>query len=304
MYLVSAIITTYKRDPRIVERALNSIFNQTYNNIEIIVVDDSPVEFEQRIEVEQLINRVSTNSPFKIKLIINEKTCGACASRNIGLKESKGQIIGYLDDDDEWCPNKIESMVHMFDNPKIGLVYSNYYEMNDDSHILKTIKLKNFCDNPYEHLIRSNFIGGTSFPLLRKCAVISAGSFDEEMLSAQDYDLWLRLAKVSELTYVDEYLSIYHIHNNDQISKNHLKRILGLERIIQKNIDYLEKNFGSYHIRLMRIIPHYASERMICKAFKTWCKAVSIKPFSIFTNIKYFLVIIKKILTNKQSTIR
>ena len=79
-----------------------------------------------------------------------------------------------------------------------------------------------------------NFIGSTSFPLIRKSCLEEIGGFDVLMQSAQDYDVWLRLSDKYSIDYFDEELGIYHVHGEKQITKNPDKKIAGLERLNEK----------------------------------------------------------------------
>ena len=100
--LVSAIVTTYKRPVEIVERALQSIVAQEYENLEIILVNDAP---EDNVLAGNLKKMTSTLSK-KVKYIEMKHNSGACAARNRGIKESLGEFVAFLDDDDEWKPQK------------------------------------------------------------------------------------------------------------------------------------------------------------------------------------------------------
>ena len=103
--LVTAVITTHKRTPELVERALKSILAQTYENIEVFVIDDSPEEYELRSAVKNMIESYAEKN---VTYIAHDKCMGACAARNTGLEAAKGEFIGFLDDDDEWLPTKLE----------------------------------------------------------------------------------------------------------------------------------------------------------------------------------------------------
>ena len=96
--LVTVVITTYKRPPEIVNRAIQSVLMQTYPHIELIVVDDSPADYELREETARLVTGIGGNTRY----IQHEKNLGACAARNTGLKHANGVYIAFLDDDDEW----------------------------------------------------------------------------------------------------------------------------------------------------------------------------------------------------------
>ena len=116
--LVSAIITTHNRGPDMVLRAVNSVLGQTYQNIEVIVVDDSLPSFAQRAEVERSVRSISDS----ILYLKHEACKGACAARNTGLNHAKGIYVGFLDDDDEWVPMKIEEQLKGFLNGRVHIM--------------------------------------------------------------------------------------------------------------------------------------------------------------------------------------
>lgn len=103
--LVTAVITTYKRGVNIVERALKSIVNQTYSNLEIIVVNDYPDDSELVEKIHNTIEKYRDQRP--IEYIVVERNGGACKARNIAVNRAKGDYIAFLDDDDEWLPQKL-----------------------------------------------------------------------------------------------------------------------------------------------------------------------------------------------------
>ena len=111
MSLVTCAITTHKRKPEIVERAIKSILNQTHKNIEVFVIDDSPSDWEYRNDVKSMVEGYSSQN---VTYIPHEKCMGACVARNTALENAKGEYIGFLDDDDEWNPTKIDKMIKAF----------------------------------------------------------------------------------------------------------------------------------------------------------------------------------------------
>ena len=94
----------------------------------------------------------------------------------------------------------------------------------------------------FEELIYSNFIGSTSFPLIRKSVIEKLGGFDEQMKAAQDYEMWLRIAKEYRVDYVDEPLVNYYVHDGEQITKNHKGRADAFLRLLDIQNSYLAKN--------------------------------------------------------------
>ena len=282
MDVVSCIITTHKREPKIVERALLSILNQTYRNIEVFVVDDSPSDFEYRDSVREMVESYEERN---VTYIPHEKCMGACVARNTALESAKGEYIGFLDDDDEWKPKKIEMLLNGFTNENIALVYCSRVLYNDTTGETRVHNPEVHTGMVYDELILKNFIGSTSYPLLKTDCLKEIGGFDPLMQSAQDYDVWLRLARKYEVNYVDEPLIVYYIHEGEQITKNPIKRINGLERICEKNMDYLLKNKYTHWVRINGLLTYYIDAKMYGKAIMGWIKAVSKKPFKIKGNL-------------------
>ena len=110
--LVSIIIPTYKRNEKL-KKAIESILKQTYQNIEIIVVDDNNPNTEYRKKNEILMQSYIKNS--KVKYIKHEKNKNGAAARNTGINAANGKYIGFLDDDDEFLPTKIEKQVDVLE---------------------------------------------------------------------------------------------------------------------------------------------------------------------------------------------
>ena len=109
---VTAIVTTYKREPEIVKRAVKSVLNQTYKGIKVVVVDDSPASYDLREKVKLEVCRLNSD----IMYIQHEQNMGACVARNTGLKYADTEYVAFLDDDDEWVETKIEKQLKLFND--------------------------------------------------------------------------------------------------------------------------------------------------------------------------------------------
>ena len=291
--MVSAIITTYKREPEMVLRALDSVLAQTYKDMEIIVVDDSPSDYSARGNVRNAIEkRQHENTDMNIRYIAHEKNKGACVARNTGLSIANGEYIAYLDDDDEWLPDKIEKQVKIIQKSDVALVYCGQIIKDDNSGACREGKKKYVREDAFNELLLSNFIESTSYPLIRKRCLIEIGGFDPLMQSAQDYDVWLRLAERYEIDYVPEPLVLYHEHDGERITTNPEKKISGLERINQKNARYLEMDRKLWWKRNIGISYYYSLSKNNKKALFLWFQCVKKYPENIFENSKYFLWIL------------
>lgn len=293
--MVSVIVPTYKRQPAMVKRAIQSILNQTYPNIEIIVVDDSPGDFEFRSMVKDMVNSLAND---KIRYVEHETNKGACAARNTGINISAGEYLAFLDDDDEWLSNKLEKQLLKMSNPDVGLVYCRQKVVDEISKTITVDKRKFYSGEVFDKLMVNNFIGSTSFVLVRKKCLQKVGFFNMGLESAQDYEMWLRIAKEYEVDYVDEPLVIYHIHGNGRITDNPQKKIQGLESLNDIHSEYLNAKKAIKSIRLVKIIPYYLLQGRRKKAFVTYLEAIKLTPFRVIHNIlylRYFFMIKKQI---------
>ena len=286
--MVSVIVTTYKRTPQIVERAILSVVKQTYCDWELIVVDDSPTDYAEREKVKEHIYAIVKNNP--ITYICNEKNMGACYSRNRGLSVAKGEYVAFLDDDDEWTPEKLGRQVLILDNSltNVAMVYCSYYLIDENSLGNKIIVPESLSDDPFITLLyKGNIIGGMSMPLIKSECIVAVGNFDIQMQSAQDYDLWLRLAEKYDIEYIDEPLVIYHEHGGERITNNITKQIKGLERINEKYASYIDKDRKLWAIRNQPLITFYAANGNYRKAFYIWLRCVSKCPYLLGKNLFY-----------------
>lgn len=287
--LVTVVITTYKRPLNILKRAVQSVLLQTYQNKEIIIVDDSPVDYNGREAIKNYFSAIKNN----IVYIQHSHSQGACVARNTGLALAKGKYIGYLDDDDEWKEYKIEKQIKRFSNDNIALVYCGAEIFNDSDNRLVVCKKKFYSGNVFNKLIRNNFIGSTSFPLIRTECLRRIGGFDSMMQSAQDYDVWLRLSEFYEISYTEAVCVRYHVHAGEQISSNHQKRISGQERLMIKNKEFLDNHRDIKALRILKLSEEYLFCKTKKEALNLWLKAFKLSPLSFVNNSKYFIKIIK-----------
>ena len=284
--LVSAIITTHKREPELVLRAVQSILDQTYQNLEIIVVDDSPTTFLSREKVAEKLNDIKDK---RFKYIQHEINQGACVARNTGIDASAGNYVAFLDDDDVWHKDKIEKQVQKFLQGEYGLVYCNAYEINEIKGTKKVMGQKFYRGYIFAKLLEQNFIGSTSFPLIKKQCLNECGGFDETLQASQDYDLWLRIAEKHAVEYIDEPLVDYYIHEGDAISKDSLKTIQGAEVINKKYQGFLSKNPKILSKKYSYLAIYYLREGLTKISFSHYIKSIKLSPFDFKMHIKFLV---------------
>jgi len=236
--LVSVIIPTYKR-PELVGRAVQSVLDQTYENIEIIVVNDDP-----EIDLSH-IGELGDN----IKLIIHEENKGACEARNTGISAAKGEYIGLLDDDDKYKPEKTEKQILQFRELEndYGMVYSGVEEVENGAVVNTKIRSgRRFLSRKregqvYRELLRGNMIPAPTVLVKKEC-FDDVGMFDPQFDSSQDLDMWLRISQEYKIGKLDEPLARYHLDGEDRISENLDKKIQGKQKILEKYREDIQKS--------------------------------------------------------------
>ena len=268
-------------------RAVNSVLNQTYQNIELIVVDDSLPSFAQRAEVEQSVRSISDDI-----LYLKHDVCqGACAARNTGLRHAKGYYVGFLDDDDEWMPTKIEAQLKGFGDDQIALVYGKVIEV-DETNSSRIINDQGESGYVFESLLKSQYIGSTSNPLIKRACIEAVGAFDVLMEARQDYDLYLRLALRYPLQFIDVPVLRYHVHSGKRISTNDKKRIQGYERLLAKYEAYINRDNDTWYMQHRGLIPYYLRQYGRRKALALLISCVRKCPGYFLSNSKLLCRII------------
>ncbi len=241
--LVSIVIPTYNRE-NLILRAINSVDEQTFQNFEIIVVDDASTD-----STEQVIADLNHS---KIKYVKLEENVGQCAARNVAINMAEGEYIGLLDSDDIWLPEKLEKQIEIFKNSddKLGAVYCGNYEIDEVKNTKTLIDLPKYRGDIYRILLGGFCPSTTSKFLLKKKALLDVGSFDEYLPTFVDFDLWLRIAqKGYTFDYVDEPMMIKYEHHGEQMAKHLYKRLEGLKIFSEKWGKEMKKVAGARKYR-------------------------------------------------------
>lgn len=213
--LVSVIIPTYNRAAR-VARAVLSVQRQTHTRLEIIVVDDASSDETPRV--------MANLNDQRLRYIRHEKNAGGSAARNTGIRAATGEFIAFLDDDDEWEPEKTEEQLKMLQYYDAVVCTSDGVGSDLYKHEQrKTLELADLRTGPF---------GGTGV-LMTRTAVLKDTLFDESLPRGQDWDLFIRIAMKHRIGYLNKPLLRYDDGEH--------QRITNLIRDI--SIDDLERQF-------------------------------------------------------------
>ena len=269
---VSVIIPTYNRLPMLKE-AVDSVLHQDFEDFELIVVDDGSTDGTGS-EIEQYGGRV--------KLLQHPHNKGVSAARNTGILNSNGQYIAFLDDDDEWLPEKLRLQVSLLENStsEIGLVYSGYLTINGATRTTLSAKLPERRGPVYKDILHHNFIGAPSTVIVRSECIERAGFFDENIAYGLDHDLWIRIAQYYDFDYVKECLAIYCIHEN-RLSNNPEIRAKGLEDMIRKYGKHIVLKNKYYRDSCLPIGIQLCNNGDIKNGKKALANAIRTSPFEI-----------------------
>lgn len=234
--LVSVVIPTYQR-PTFLGRAIESVLKQTYANWELLVIDDNDPESEARRETEAFMQRFKNDA--RIRYLKHECNKGGAAARNTGIEQARGEYVAFLDDDDEWLPEKLEAQLEAFHYaPNVTVVVTGRKIVNGDQ-IRHAYPAKQGIVFP--HILGVNFVGPTTAVLCRKRALDQIGGFDAQLAAAQDWDLYIRLAQLGEFRSIPTTLMVYYEHKDIRITQNFDSKIAALNRIYLKyQSDYLK----------------------------------------------------------------
>ena len=287
--LISVIIPTYKRTFTKIEKAIKSVINQTYKNIEIIVIDDNSDK-----QYSQEVIKIKDRYP-QVKIISNNGNKGACAARNNGILNAKGEYIAFLDDDDIWKPDKLEKQYKKIKSDKnIALVYSGiswYYEKEKIYKCKPAVRVQ----NPPKELLIHNFIGSTSCGFVRRSAAIEVGMFDEKLKSGQDLDFWIRLSLNYPIDCVEECLVEYTLYEKDSISSNRMNRLLSNIYLKEKYSDLIYQDEELLTIYNLKITKAYLVNKKIISAILFFAKSILNKEISLKYLLKYRKRIVKRV---------
>lgn len=244
---IDVVMPAYNASKYIIE-ALNSVVEQTFLPARILVVDDGSSD-----------NTVSLVSDFALRvkdkcevLCIRQNNSGPSAARNVGLRMVNADYVALLDADDKWHASKLEKQLNSFLSAgrELGLVYCDFSLMNEEGREVENhgFQLNRAVRGNVARQLRyaNQIAGSASAVLIRKDVLDEIGLFDESLVCAEDWDLWLRIADRYHVDFVDE--PLVQLRQHPRNSQNNEQRMLGGE------LRFAQKQFSSGRLPWVNIV--------------------------------------------------
>ena len=232
--LVSVIAICYNHEKFLTE-CLQSVVNQTYKNVELIIVDDFSTD-KSREKIVEFVNKNPS-----VQFIFNIKNIGNCCSFNQALKISKGKYIIDLSTDDVLLPQRIEKQVDLMETSnEVGVVFSDANYINGKSEYIgnfkKNVKLP--IGNVYEDVLAGRCYTMPLTAMMRRSLIEHLNGYDET-LAYEDFDFWVRSSRISNFGYVPEVLSYQRILNGSHSTKFFVKN----SPLVQSSVKVCQKAY-------------------------------------------------------------
>lgn len=269
-YKVSIIIPTYKRSDYLI-RAIDSVINQTYSNIEVIVIDDNDPYSEFRKATEIKMQKYFNNK--KVKYLKNEKNLGGALTRNIGIREATGDYITFLDDDDVYLPYKIEKQLNFMLSQDCDMSFTDLKLVNDNKVVVDYREYTNLDNSNKESLLKYHImrhLTGTPTFMYKADKLKEIGGFEDAKVGQEFYLMLKSIEKGLKISYLNECDVIAYRHKDGGVSQ-------GKNKIIGENVlyDFKKKYFKFFTTREKMFVRfrHYAVMTIAYKRNKEYFKS-------------------------------
>lgn len=285
--IVSILIPTYNREKKL-HRALTSVLSQSFSNFEVIIIDDG-----SSCDLNKYISNIGD---YRIRYIRHAQRMGGSAARNTGIRNASGELLAFLDDDDEWLPTKLEKQIAKYveNEGKFKIIYTGYNSVDESSSNTRFSVLPTRRGDVFIPMLSSCILAQSTVLVEKKC-FDKIGLYDESLPACQDRDIFLRLSRHFLFDFVPEALVKKYFHKAEivSISNNATCRMRGLElTIIKYYSDYrkyprlLGKQY--YNLGYLKIIARKYSEARLCFLFairfrERWLNSILHIVLSLFT---------------------
>lgn len=238
--VVSVIIPTYKRPVAFLSRAVESVLNQSHKNVEVVVIDDSPDEFEERRAIKEYMSSIQDD---RVIYLMNEKNLGGSLSRNRGIDTAKGAFITFLDDDDEYMPEKVEKQLDFMLNRDCEMSFSDMIMYSEEG---KVVDYREYTDIPSydnESLLKYHLmkhLTGTPTFMFKTEVLRDIGGFDDAKMGQEFYLMLKSINNGLKIRYMSGcYVKVYK-HSGEGISSGRNK-ITGEKKLYEFKKQFFDR---------------------------------------------------------------
>lgn len=221
--MISVIITTFGGDSKL-RRAIASVLNQTYTDVEVIVVDDNDPKSEARAKTESIMQQYECDA--RVVYLKHRHNMNGAAARNTGIKEARGSYIAFLDDDDYFFQNRLEKLVTVLDSDSSLAGAYTAVLMSNAGYIVSSVRSDTEYLDQKTLLLNQNALGTGSNIFLRSSVVKTHNGFDTDFDRYQDVEFMLRVTANDKVKYIDYPLVIKDISNARQPKYRKVKKSL------------------------------------------------------------------------------
>lgn len=257
---VTVIIATYNAIAYL-PSTIDSVIKQTFTDFEVLIVDDG--------STDETVDWVSKLVDPRVRLI-SQANQGVAVARNQGITGARGEYVAFLDADDLWEPTKLEKQVKCLEeNPLVGLVNTSIVNIDEQGKPLGAVNASDVEGNVLKYIVEENLILCGSAPMVRRSCLEAVQGFDQKLMSAEDWDLWIRLAARYDFAVIREPLVLYRQHLNSKSNniERHLKHRL---KVIDKTFDTVARDLQPYKNRALgRAYLSVAWKSLVQKDYQT-----------------------------------
>ncbi len=288
--LISVIIPTFNNKTTIRE-TIDSVLNQTWRNLELIVINDG--------SQDSTLDIVNSIEDSRLK-VFSYPNAGAAASRNRGISQATGEFISFLDADDLWTTDKLEAQLKALENnPQAGVAYSWVSSIDENKKYLRISSCCTAKGDVYEILLKGNFLANGSNPMFRSQAIKEVGGFNTSFTNAEDWDMYLRVASRYHFVAVPSPQILYRItptSKSSNVFKMEAASLQIIEQAFQHAPNYLQpikkESVGNLYKHLIyKVLEEPTGRQKGFKAAKLfWCYIKNDPALHRLTRLKISLL--------------
>lgn len=285
--LVTCVIPSYKRCDT-VTRAIDSVLAQSYKNVEVCLVDDNIPGDEYSLKLQEALKKYEGDP--RVRYIAQEEHINGAVARNVGIKAAKGSYIGFLDDDDEWLPTKIERQMSILQKDQSLDAVTALWGLYLNGEEIRKCAPYTANNLQFKVFLREVAVF-TSTLLIKKTAIERFGGFDGNLLRHQDLQFLVDALAVSKFEVLPEYL--VKLHGDSEINKPNVEKLIDAKKAF---FDSVNKEFRKYSKSDQKRIKNAHYYEVVFQALKAknfgvvvkYATKAGIKPKSIKDLMKRF----------------